>query len=126
MKRFFALILTFVLVVSLFAGIPVQAASIVAKGIDVSAWQGNINWNAVKADSHGNYAILRAYCAGKDTYFDTNYANAKAAGVPVGAYCFIYGTTTAAVQAEVNALLQVIEGKQFEYPLPRHCCLRPT
>ncbi|MBR3844775.1 MAG: hypothetical protein IKM39_04640 [Clostridia bacterium] len=117
MKRFFALILTFVLVVSLFAGIPVQAASIVAKGIDVSAWQGNINWNAVKADSHGNYAILRAYCAGKDTYFDTNYANAKAAGVPVGAYCFIYGTTTAAVQAEVNALLQVIEGKQFEYPI---------
>ena len=83
MKKLCSLLLVFALVSTLFIGIPVQAASVVAKGIDVSAWQGNINWNAVKADSHGNYAILRAYCAGKDTYFDTNYANAKAAGVPI-------------------------------------------
>ncbi len=118
MKRLCSVLLVFTLIATLFISVPVQAATIVAKGIDVSYWQGgSINWSAVAADSHGNFAILRAYCYGKDTYFDTNYANAKAAGVPVGAYVYIYGTTTAAVQAEINALLSVIQGKQFEYPI---------
>ncbi len=121
MKRLCALLLTLALTLGLFAVAvtPVaQAASIVAKGIDVSYWQGsNINWNAVKNSGHGDFAILRAYCYGKDTCFDTNYANAKAAGVDVGAYVYIYGTTTAAVQSEINALLSVIQGKKFEYPI---------
>ena len=120
MKRLCAVLLTLALTLGLFVGITTtaQAATVVAKGIDVSYWQGgSINWNAVKNDSHGQFAILRAYCYGKDQYFDTNYARAKAAGVPVGAYCYIYGTTTAAVQSEVNALLSVIAGKQFEYPI---------
>ncbi len=117
MKKLWSLILVFALVATLFIGIPVQAASVVAYGIDVSKWQGTINWNSVASHNHGDFAILRAYCYGKDTTFETNYAGAKAAGVPVGAYCFIYGTTTSAVQAEVNGLIAAISGKQFEYPI---------
>ncbi len=118
MKKLLCVLLTFVLTATLFASVPVQAATVVAEGIDVSYWQGgSINWNAVASHSHGDFAILRAYCYGKDTYFDINYDRAKAAGVPVGAYCYIYGTTTAAVQSEINALLSVIQGKQFEYPI---------
>ena len=118
MKKLLCVLLTFVLTATLFASVPVQAATVVAEGIDVSYWQGgSINWNAVASHSHGDFAILRAYCDGKDTYFDINYDRAKAAGVPVGAYCYIYGTTTAAVQSEINALLSVIQGKQFEYPI---------
>ena len=120
MKRLCAFFLTMALLFGLFTAMATttKAAAVVAEGIDVSYWQGNnINWNAVAADSHGDFAILRAYCYGKDTTFDTNYSRAKDAGVPLGAYCYIYGTTTAAVQSEVNALLSVLEGKQFEYPI---------
>ena len=121
MKRLCALLLTLALTLGLFATVatPVaQAASIFEKGIDVSYWQGsNINWNAVKSSGHGDFAILRAYCYGKDTTFDLNYQRAKAAGVKVGAYVYIYGTTTAAVQSEINALLSVLQGKKFEYPI---------
>ncbi len=121
MKRLCALLLTLALTLGLFAVVatPVaQAASIYEKGIDVSVWQGsNINWTAVKNSGHGDFAILRAYCLGKDTTFDINYQRAKAAGVKVGAYCFIYGTTTAAVQNEVNGLINVLKGKNFEYPI---------
>ena len=121
MKRLCALLLTLALTLGLFAtaATPIaQAASIFEKGIDVSFWQGSsINWTAVKNSGHGDFAILRAYCSGKDTCFDINYANAKAAGVKVGAYVYIYGTTTAAVQAEINATLEVLKGKKFEYPI---------
>ena len=118
MKKLCAIFVSVALVLSLFLCIPAQAATIVAEGIDVSYWQGgNINWSGVASHSHGDFAILRAYCYGKDQYFDVNYTRAKQAGVPIGAYCYIYGTTTAAVQSEINALLSVIQGKQFEYPI---------
>ncbi len=121
MKRLCALLLTLALTLGLFATVatPVaQAASIFERGIDVSYWQGSsINWTAVKNSGHGDFAILRAYCYGKDTCFDINYQRAKAAGVKVGAYVYIYGTTTAAVQAEINATLEVLKGKEFEYPI---------
>ena len=121
MKRLCAVLLTLALTLGLFAvaATPIaQAANIVAKGIDVSVWQGsNINWTAVKNSGHGDFAILRAYCLGKDTTFDINYQRAKAAGVHLGAYCFIYGQTTAAVQNEVNGLISALQGKEFEYPI---------
>ena len=121
MKRLCALLLTLALTLGLFAtaATPIaQAASIFEKGIDVSFWQGSsINWTAVKNSGHGDFAILRAYCSGKDTCFDINYANAKAAGVKVGAYVYVYGNTVAAIQSEINALIEVIKGKQFEYPI---------
>ncbi len=120
MKRICSLLLTVALLLGLFtiAAIPAQAADIVAKGIDVSQWQGNyINWNAVKNSGHGDFAILRGFCWGKDSAFDINYANAKAAGVPLGVYVYIYGTNASTVQWEINSLLEILQGKQFEYPI---------
>ena len=90
MKKIIAMLLAVMLAVTGLFVIPASAATVVAEGIDVSYWQGpNINWNAVASHNHGDFAILRAYCYGKDSYFDTNYARAKQAGVPVGAYCYI-------------------------------------
>ncbi len=118
MKRFIAVLLATVLVVTGLFVLPTSAATIVAKGIDVSVWQGsNINWTAVKNSGHGDFAILRAYCLGKDSTFDINYERAKQAEVGVGAYCFIYGRNETEVRNEVNGLLSVIQGKQFEYPI---------
>lgn len=59
------------------------------KGIDVSVWQGNIDFQKVKA-SGIDFVIIRAgYGNGnKDKWFDENYRKAKAAGLHIGAYWY--------------------------------------
>lgn len=89
-------------------------------GIDVSKWQGHINWAKVKA-SGVQFAIIRAgygrEVSQKDAYFEANYYGAKAAGLPVGAYWYSYATTTEGARAEARACLEVIKGKSFEFPV---------
>lgn len=90
------------------------------RGIDVSKWQGNIDWNRVKA-SGVDFAILRAgygsVSSQKDVTFEDNYQNAKAAGVPVGAYHYSYAKDIAGAKREAQTFLEWIKGKQFEYPV---------
>lgn len=90
------------------------------RGIDVSKWQGNIDWNKVKA-SGVDFAILRAgygsVSSQKDVTFEDNYQNAKAAGVPVGAYHYSYAKDIAGAKKEAQTFLEWIKGKQFEYPV---------
>lgn len=87
------------------------------KGIDVSQWQGDINWGAVKAD----FAILRAgYGRVKsqiDTKFEQNYRNAKAVGMPLGAYWYSYAMSPDEARVEAKVFIDIIKGKQFEYPV---------
>ena len=65
------------------------------KGIDVSEFQGNINWDKVKADGI-EFAILKLgniydYDTNyKNSKFETNYKNARAKGIKVGAYIYNY------------------------------------
>lgn len=93
---------------------------VMLKGIDVSKWQGTIDWQAVKA-SGIDFAIIRAGLGNnpkqKDTCFERNYAGAKAAGVPIGAYWYSYASGVQDAIKEAEACLQVIQGKQFEYPI---------
>lgn len=90
------------------------------RGIDVSKWQGNIDWNRVKA-SGVDFAILRAgygsVSSQKDVTFEDNYQNAKAAGIPVGAYHYSYAKDVAGAKREAQTFLEWIKGKQFEYPV---------
>ena len=90
------------------------------RGIDVSKWQGNIDWNRVKA-SGVDFAILRAgygsVSSQKDPTFEDNYQNAKAAGIPVGAYHYSYAKDIAGAKREAQTFLEWIKGKQFEYPV---------
>lgn len=60
------------------------------KGIDVSKWQGSINWNEVKKDCT-EFAIIREGWGKKsptqiDKKFKENYENAKTVGISVGCY----------------------------------------
>lgn len=86
-------------------------------GIDVSQWQGDINWGDVKTD----FAIIRAgYGREKsqvDTKFEQNYNGAKAAGIPVGAYWYSYAMSADEARVEAQAFINTIKGKQFEYPV---------
>lgn len=90
------------------------------KCIDVSEWQGSIDWKKVKA-SGVDYAILRAGFGREvsqiDARFEANYKNAKAAGLKVGAYWYSYAVDVADAKKEANACLTVLKGKTFELPV---------
>lgn len=90
------------------------------RGIDVSAYQGVIDWQKVKA-SGIKFAILRAglgkLSSQKDVKFEQNYSGAKAAGVPIGAYWYSYAQTVSDAEKEAAACIEVLKGKQFEFPI---------
>lgn len=84
------------------------------KGIDISKWQGAIDWPRVKVD----FAILRAGIGTeKDVRFEANYAGATAAGIPVGVYWYLNATTEAAAHREAAACIEAIAGKSLAYPV---------
>ena len=89
----------------------------ITHGIDVSRHQGIIDWSKVETD----FAILRAgfgcYKYQKDSQFERNYAGAKAAGIPVGAYWYSYAESVEEARQEAEACLYVLRGMRFEYPI---------
>ena len=90
------------------------------KGIDVSKWNGDVDFKKVKAAGI-DFVMIRAglgsNIAYKDKKFEQNYKNAKAAGLHVGAYWYSYATTAAEATAEAAVFLKVVKGKKFDYPL---------
>lgn len=91
-------------------------------GIDVSHWQGEIDWEAVKT-SGIQFAILKAGGSDdgfyKDHFFERNYAGAKAVHMPVGAYYFV-GKKCISYKdgvADAKRFLDMLKGKTFEYPV---------
>lgn len=96
-------------------------AEIFEKGVDVFQYQGEIDWQKVKAQGW-QYAILRAVSSNQqgvyvDRYFERNYQNAKAAGLKLGVYYYTYAQTEQQAIEELELLLSVLEGKQLEYPV---------
>lgn len=90
--------------------------------MDVSRWQGSIDWDAVKASGKVDGVMLRAlgYKGGKpyvDQTFERNYAACAARGIPVGVY-FWLGSTVAGGMVDLTAMLRsVLEGKTFQLPI---------
>lgn len=93
----------------------------VLDGIDVSKHQGIIDWQAVKETGKVHFAIIRAgfgrYADQKDPHFECNYAGAKEAGIPVGAYWYSYALSAEEAREEAKACMQMLKGKRFEYPV---------
>ena len=89
----------------------------VKNGIDVSEWQGDINWSHVKTDGV-KFAIIRAGIGHRvDDRFANNYAGCKSNSVPVGAYWYSKATTVAEAKQEAQDFLDALKGKTFEYPV---------
>ena len=93
------------------------------KGIDVSAEQEQIDWKAA-AEGGVRFAVIRSAATGKedpeyaaDVKFEKNYAAAKAAGVYVGTYFYTCADSEAEMQANIDALLKTLSGKQFDLPV---------
>ncbi len=83
------------------------------EGIDVSNWQGYIDYEEVK-NSGIEVVYIKASQGSniKDAYFDINYENAKANGLKVGFYHFLTATNTNEAQREAQFFSSVISGKE--------------
>jgi len=87
-------------------------------GIDVSTYQGTIDWSKVgKTDIHFVMARASYGQAGKDNTFAANVAGAEKYGLNVGAYHFCYAETVAQAQAEAKHFLDAVKGVKLTYPL---------
>ena len=93
------------------------------KGIDVSTWQGNIDWQQVK-DSGVEFVIIRVGGRGTDAgtlYEDdmaqTYYEGAKAVGLKVGAYFFSQSITEEEAVEEAEYTLEMIRNWDVDMPI---------
>ena len=88
------------------------------QGIDVSKWQGVVDWAKVKA-AGVDFAMLRAwYGQGTaDSEFAKNAAGCEAAGRPYGVYWFSNAYSAETAAAEAAACLKAIEGRKINYPV---------
>ena len=92
-------------------------------GIDVSKWNGTIDWNAVK-NSGVNYVIIRVGYRGssqgaliEDPKFKTNIKGATAAGLKVGVYFFTQAVDEVEAVQEASMVLDRISGYKISYPV---------
>lgn len=95
----------------------------VAHGIDVSQWQGNINWSKVKR-SGVEYVIIRVGYRGAgtgalraDSHYLSYIKGALKAKLKVGVYIYSQATTTKEARAEANFVLKRIQGYDISMPV---------
>lgn len=94
--------------------------------MDVSRWQGRINWNKVKASGKIDGVMIRAMGnsgAGKaskpylDPYFARNYAECARLGIPVGVYGYFKAVTRAEADRELAFFRYALSGRNFQLPI---------
>lgn len=92
-------------------------------GIDVSKYQGEIDWSKVK-QAGVEYAIIRLGFRGMnegtlefDPYFEQNMKGAIEAGIPIGIYFFSQAITQEEAKQEAEFVLNAIKEQQITYPI---------
>lgn len=92
-------------------------------GIDVSKYNGDIDWVSVKAEGV-KFAIIRCGYRGSssgsivvDPYFEANIMKATEAGIPVGVYFFTQAVNTTEAVEEASAVLTLTKDYKLDYPV---------
>ena len=93
----------------------------IEKGIDVSEWQGNIDWEKVKS-TDVDYAIIRCGYSTNYSYYDDkkwkrNADECTRLGIPFGTYLYSYATTVEQAKSEAEHVLRLVEGYSLRYPI---------
>lgn len=94
------------------------------KGIDVSKFNGSVNWGFVKRDGI-DFAFIRAGFRGygsrgtlnEDPYFKLNMQGAKQAGIPVGVYFITQAITPQEAVQEANWVIERVKNYNIDYPI---------
>ena len=90
------------------------------KGIDVSVWNGKVDWNTVKGNV--DFVILRVGYGSNITKQDdeTFKENADACtklGIPFGVYLYSYADNTSKARSEAEHVLRLVKGYKLDYPV---------
>jgi glucan-binding YG repeat protein len=90
----------------------------VEQGIDVSKYQGAINWAAV-AQSGVKFAFIKvgSLKSGIDPYFYYNMIAAQAVGIKTGVYIYSYATSVEEVAVEAQFVLAALQNVTVSYPV---------
>lgn len=86
------------------------------KVVDVSSYQGVINWNKVKT-SGVDGAILKIIRKdlNPDKQFENNWRGCSAAGLPViGVYNYSYATTVAKARTDAKKVVSILDGRKVK------------
>ena len=89
----------------------------ITRGIDVSEWQGTINWKKLK--NSVDFAMVRIShsVSHMDKTYDYNMQQAELAGVPVGTYVYSTATTPAMALKEAKLAIRKMDGYKVSYPV---------
>lgn len=90
--------------------------------IDVSKWNGTIDWDKVKATGNIDGVFARSVSSLKgqkyiDESWERNYSECKRLGIPIGTYFISYATTYEQLDGELDLCLEALNGKQLDLPL---------
>ncbi|MDE5864968.1 MAG: hypothetical protein K2H34_11555 [Lachnospiraceae bacterium] len=98
---------------------------VITMGIDMSQWQGNVNWNKIK-DSGVDFVMLRlGYGKGRygsknctmDSKFKSYVKGAKEVGLPIGIYFYSYAKTPKQALAEAEYTIESLDGIDVAFPV---------
>lgn len=101
--------------------VSVKTSSKESKGIDVSSYQGTIDWKKVKNDGI-SFAMIRIVTGGsssteRDTKFKENYDGARDNGIKVGVYRYSYATSRTKAREEAHNVIDALNGRKLDYPI---------
>lgn len=89
----------------------------ITRGMDVSEWQGKINWQQAKQDLDFAFVRISYGTRHLDNYYEYNMTEAEAADVPVGTYVYSLAKTNKEALAEAQLAIRQMQGHKISYPV---------
>lgn len=89
----------------------------ITRGMDVSEWQGKINWKEAKKDLDFAFVRISYGTRHLDDYYAYNMTEAEAADVPVGTYVYSLAKTNKEALAEAQLAIRQMQGHKVSYPV---------
>lgn len=91
------------------------------KGIDVSKWNGDIDWQKV-LNSDVDFAIIRCgygdnITSQDDAFWQKNATECEKYGIPYGVYIYSYAQTTKQALSEADHVLRLVKGRKLTFPI---------
>lgn len=96
-------------------------SSIKRRGVDISSWNGDIDFNMLKRNGI-EFVMIRCGFANDNQYnddsrFEEYVKGAEKAGIPWGAYFYTYSASSSDDESELNHILRLLKGKKPTYPI---------
>ena len=92
-------------------------AGAIARGIDTSYWNQNVNWNQVAADNVQFAMLATRFRGDVDPFFPINAQGAYQNGLKIGAYIYSYATSVEMAEQEADFILNLIKDYPISFPV---------